>query len=84
MRPHRLKVRGDLVDERLLGHAGCRGRLRDLLPMFVHADHEVHVAAELALETRDGVGADFLERVTDMRVTVRVVDGGGDIEARHA
>jgi hypothetical protein len=71
---------------RLLG--GCeavhRGGLGDLLPVFVGADEESHVVADEAVETRNRVGTDLLQRVAQMRVAVCVLDGGRDVEPRDA
>ena len=43
------------------------GGLRDLLPVLVHPDEEVHVVAAQAAIAGDGVGADLLERVAEVR-----------------
>src|SRR5665213_2984565 len=56
----------------------CR-RLRDLLSMLVHARDEQHVVTAQAMVTRQYVGADFLEGVTQMWVAIRVIDGCSDV-----
>jgi hypothetical protein len=66
-------------------HAALGGGLRDLLPVLVHPDQEVDVVAAQAVIPRDGVRADLLERVPEVRIAVGVVDRGGEEEARgHA
>ena len=61
----------------------CVGGLLDLLSVLVHADEEVHVVAAQAAISRDGVGADLLVRVTDVRIAVRVVDRGREVVRGH-
>ena len=61
-------------------HAALGGGLRDLLPVLVEAREKLHVVAAHATIPRDDVGADLLVRVTDVRIAVRVVDGGRQIE----
>ncbi len=59
------------------------GFLGDLLAVLVHPDDEVHVLACQAAEAGDGVRTNLLVGVTDVRVTVGVVDGGGQVESGH-
>jgi hypothetical protein len=81
--PHRLEARGDAIDELLRREAGRLRGLRDLLAVLVHADQEPDVVTEVPVEAADGVGADLLEGVPEMRVAVGVVDGGREVEAGH-
>ena len=74
---------GDFVDELLWRNAALRGGLRDLLPVLVEARQELDVVAAHAAISRDGVGADLLERVADVRIAIRVVDGGREIRLAH-
>ena len=83
-RPHRLEAPGDLVDELLRRHAALGGGLRDLLAVLVDAREKPHVVAAHAAISRDDVGADLLVRVTDVRIAIRVVDGGREIEPSHS
>ena len=81
--PHRLKALGERVDERLRRRGPCLGGLLDLLAVLVHPDQEMHVVAEQAPIPGDGVRADLLVRVAEMRVAVRVVDRGGEEVRAH-
>ena len=81
--PDRLKARRDFIGEGLRRHAILRRGLLHLLAMFVHADQQMHVVAALATIARDHIGADLLERVAQMWIAIRVIDGGGQIESRH-
>jgi len=43
----------------------------------------MHLVAREAALAGDGVGADFLQGVAEVRVAIRVVDGGGEEESGH-
>ena len=81
--PHRAKVFSDSIHELARGEPSVFCSLRDLVAVLVHPDQEPDVVAHLAAEAADGVGADLLEGVAQMRLAVGVVDGGGEVEARH-
>jgi len=81
--PHRAEAIGERIDERLRGGALRLGRLGDLLAVLVHADEEVHVVAAQAAVSCDGVGADLLVGVPEMRVAVGVVDRGREVVRGH-
>ena len=81
--PHAAEGVGELVHELLWGDPPLLGGLRDLLAVLVHPDEEVDGVAAQAAVPRDGVRADLLEGVPEMRVAVRVVYRGGEVEAAH-
>jgi hypothetical protein len=81
--PHRGELSGDVVHEGLRCEAGLLGRLRDLLAVLVHPDEEPDVVAHLAVEAADGVGADLLQGVPEVRLAVGVINGAGEVEACH-
>ena len=81
--PHRAEAIGERVDQRLRRDALRFGGLRDLLPVLVHPDEEVDVVAAQAAIPRDGVGADLLVRVSEVRVAVGVVDRGREVVRGH-
>jgi hypothetical protein len=62
--------RRDTQLARLLGH---------LEPVLVGPGLEAHLAPAQPLEARRDVGGDRLVRVADVRLAVRVMDGGGDV-----
>ncbi len=68
-----------LVHPGLRAEARLGGGLQDGLRVLVHPDYEVDVVTAEAPVTGDGVGADLLEGVTQVRVAIRVVDGRGDV-----
>jgi hypothetical protein len=47
--------------------------------VFIHPDKEMNVVPQQAMVTSYGVGADFLEGVTLMRVSGGVIDCAGEI-----
>ncbi len=62
-----------------LGRHFSFGRgLRDLLSVLVHSDEEVDLIAHEAVIACYGVGADFLERVTLVRISRGVIDCAGE------
>ena len=74
---------GDAINPGLRLRAVPFGRPLHLLAVFVHADEKVHVVAAGAAIARDDIGADLLDRVTDVRVAVGVVDRRRQVEIRH-
>ncbi len=58
------------------------GGLLHLQPVLVDAGQEKHIIAVQPLETRDGVRRDRLIGVADMRIAIRIGNGGGNIEGR--
>ena len=77
---HALKDRGNLVDEDLGFNATLEGGLLDLLAVLVKTGEKVHLTAAHAHMARDHVGEDFLIGVAEVRRTVGIVDGRGDVE----
>src|SRR5688500_11664178 len=82
--PHRPESPCDLIDELLrrdsaIGRLGC-----DLLPVLVHADEEMDVIAGEPPIPRDRVGADFLERMAEVWITVGVVYCSCQVETRQS
>ncbi len=71
---------GHPVHPGLRAEAGVGGGLQDRLRMLVHSDDEVDVVSAKPPVAGDGVGADLLEGVPEMRVAVGVIDGRGDVE----
>src|SRR5215217_2272910 len=59
------------------------GGASDLEAVVVGPDEQANVVAAKATVPRDGVGADLLEGVPEMRLTVGVLDGGRDVEVGH-
>jgi hypothetical protein len=47
--------------------------------VIVGTDQQVNVVAAQAVISRDGVGTDLFEGVTEVRFAVRVLDGRGDV-----
>src|SRR5689334_11277511 len=77
-RPDLFRALGDSVNQLLWRDFSLSGSLRDLLSVLVHSDEEVDVVAFQPVVTGNRVGADFLERVTLMGISGRVVDCGGE------
>ena len=65
-----------------VGMPSVCGGLRHLQAVHVGAGEEADVEAVEPLEPRDRVGGDLLVGVPDVRRTVGVVDGGGDVVRR--
>ena len=82
--PHRDESLRDLIDKLLWFDPSLRGLERDLEAVLVHADQEMNVIATKSAIARDCVGADFLERMTEMRIAIGVVDGGRNVELSQA
>ena len=51
--------------------------------MIVGTDQQVDVVAAEVVVSADGVGTDLLECVTEVRLAVGVLDGGGDVDCGH-
>jgi len=51
--------------------------------VLIHADEEPDLVADQPVIPGDGIGADLLEGVAQMRLAVGVIDGGGDVESGH-
>ena len=79
---HLFELGGGTVGQLLGRDAVARGRLLHLLAMLVHAGDEQHIAPIEAHEALDGIGRDPLVGVADMRRTVGVGNGGGDVKTR--
>ena len=73
-------VQAQVVHEALRRLARLGRRLGDLLAVFVGAGHEIHRIPGEAVIAGERVGQNLLENVADMRRTVGVVDGGGDVK----
>ncbi len=82
--PHRDESLRDLVDQLLWLDSSLRRLERDLEAVLVHADQKMNVIAAKPTIARDCVGADFLERMTEMRIAIGVIDGGRDVELSQA
>ncbi len=82
--PGVLEAGRDLIDELLRRDAALGRRLGDLLSVLVHPHEKMDVVAGEALVSRDGVGADFLESVTEVRIAIGVINGGREIETAHS
>src|SRR5919197_950602 len=65
---------GDAIDERLWRDAAFIRRLLHLLPVLVHPHQEMDVVTGQPAITGDGVGADLLEGVAEVRIAVGVID----------
>jgi hypothetical protein len=78
--PHGVEARRNLVHEFLWGHATFGRGLRNLLSVLVETGEERDLVAALPVIPRDDVRADLFVRVTDVRITIGVVDRGGQIE----
>ena len=74
---------GNVVHEGLRRHAGGRGGLDDLVPVFIGAGLHAGVFAEHAVEALEGVGHDGGVRMAQMRAGVDIVDGRCDVIAFH-
>ena len=74
---------GDPVDPFRGGRSLLLRLLLDLLPVLVHPDEKVDVVPAGAPVPGDHVGADLLDRVSQVRVAVRVVDRRREIEPGH-
>src|SRR3982751_1392215 len=75
--------RRDILSANARGSTPCARRprrLRHLQPVLVGTGLEADFTPLTALKTRDGVGGDRFIRVANMRRTVRVADGSGDVE----
>ncbi len=55
-------------------------RLQDRLGVLVHPHDEVDLVAAKAAIASDAIGADLLERVSEVGIAVGIVDRGRDIE----
>ena len=71
----------ELVHPLFRSHPGLGGGLQDSLRVLIHPHHEQHVVAPQPPVAGDRVGADLLECVAQVRVTVRVVDSCSDVES---
>ena len=71
---------GHAVDPRLRRHLCAGGGVDHGLAVLVHSHQEVHVVAAQAAVAGDAVRADLLERVAEVRLAVRVVDRGREVE----
>ena len=81
--PRLLKPIGNFVDEHLRRNAALYGGLLHFVTVFVHSHEEMHVVTAKPVVSGNNIGADFLEGVADVWIAVRVIDGGGEIEALH-
>ena len=79
--PHLLERGSHAVDEGLRRDTSLVGSLTHLLPVLVHPHEKVHVIAGEAAIASNDIGSDFLERVTEMWVPVRVIDCSGEEES---
>jgi hypothetical protein len=52
--------------------------------VLVHPHEEMDLITPEPAVARDAVGPHLFQRVTQVRVAVGVVDGGGDVELGHA
>ena len=82
--PHRDESLRDLIHQLLGFDTSVGGLERDLEAVLVHADQKMNVIAAKSAIARDRVGADFLERMTEMRIAIGVVDGGRNVELSQA
>ena len=57
-----------------------QGGLFDFLAVFIEAGEEEDFFAEALVGACDDVGDDFLVGMAEVRLTVDVIDGGGDVE----
>src|SRR5215469_6812301 len=76
--PKRKEFGGDpLCKLQRLKAVFLRGLL-DLLPMLINASQKESGSHESSMISRDNVGENFLVRVPDVRIAIRVIDGGCD------
>src|SRR5205814_9789686 len=75
--PDFARALGNGVDQFLRRHFSIGCGLRDLLAVFVHPDQEVDLVASQPMIAGNGVGADFLECMTLMRISGGVIDRSG-------
>ena len=59
------------------------GGLLHLLPVLVHADQQMDIIAAETAIAGNHIGADLFERMAKVRITVGVIDGSRQVEARH-
>src|SRR5258708_31382201 len=76
--PHGREAIGKPVHERLWSDALLCGGLFDLLPVLIHPDEEVDVVATKAMIPGNRIRTDLLVRMTDVGITVGVVDRRGE------
>src|SRR4051812_27074115 len=77
---HRLEVAGIAGRELSWRQPLVLRGLDHLQAVLVGAGQEEHVLAVEPREARDGIGGNRLIGVADMRIAVRIRDGGGDVE----
>ena len=79
------KRRGHPVDPDARRHVGARSRLNDRLAVLVHPHEEMHLigAPPEPPVAGDAVGTDLLQGVSQVRVAVGIIDGGGEKELLH-
>ncbi len=74
---------GEHVHPRLWCEVRLGGGSQDGLGVLVHADDEANVIATQTAVAGDRIGTDLLERVAQVGVAVRVVDGCRDVKLGH-
>jgi hypothetical protein len=78
------EARRHAVDPLLRLHARPGRGLQDGLAVFVHSHEKMDLISAEPPVARDRVGADLLQGVAQVRVTVGVVDRSGQVELGHA
>ncbi len=81
--PRVREPRRDAIHPGLRGQAVLLGRLRDLLPVLVHAHDVMDRVARQPAIAGDAVRADLLEGMPQVRLAVRIIDGGGEVKLSH-
>src|SRR5260221_68684 len=76
--PYGREAIGKPVHERLWSDALLCGGLFDLLPVLIHPDEEVDVVATKAMIPGNRIRTDLLVRMTDVGITVGIVDRRGE------
>ena len=78
--------RGHAIDPFAWRDAGACGRLDNRLTVLVHPHQVMDLIAPQPMIPGDAVGADFLQRVPQVRIAVGVIDRGREevLRARHS
>src|SRR6185503_4352814 len=71
---------GHAVDPLARGDVAARGRLNHRLAVLIHPHEIVHLVAAQPVVAGDAVRADLLQRVAEVRIAIRVIDGGREVD----
>ena len=74
------KFRADFVRELLRRDAARPGSLLDFLPVFIGACEKKHLVSHQPPETRNDVRQHLFVGMAEVRRTVYIIDGGGQVK----